>query len=137
MDVPQIESLRDATQHDFDDDAPSLRVVDILTWIGEGKRLVAAATLAAAALSLAVAFLLTPIFTARTTLLAPPTQQQGGSAAALAALGALGGLAGGLGGGLGVKTPDDLYIALLKSDSVVRALDQRFGLRDRFRLKNH
>ena len=61
-----------------------------------------------------------PIYTARTTFLAPGSQQQSGSAAALAALGSLGGLAG----GLGAKTPDELYVALLKSDSVQRGLDR-------------
>ena len=58
-------------------------------------------------------------------MLAPGSQQQSGSAAALAALGSLGGLAG----GLGAKSPDELYVALLKSDSVQRALAERFDLK--------
>ena len=46
-------------------------------------------------------------------------------------MGSLGGLTGGLGG----KTPDELYVALLKSDSVVRALDLRYSLRDRYDIR--
>ena len=115
------------------DDGPSVGLIDLLTWLGEGKRLIAGATVAAAALSLGAAFLMTPIFTARTTLLPPTSQSSGGSAAALAALGSLGGLAG----GLGAKSPDELYVALLKSDGVQRALSDRFDLMTRYDAANH
>lgn len=108
-------------------------LVGLLTWLGEGKRLIGGVTGVALVGSLAVALLLlAPVYTARTTLLPPGSQQQSGSAAALAALGALGGLAG----GLGAKTPDELYVALLKSDSVYRELDQQFKLRERYELKS-
>ena len=117
---------------DFDD-GPSVGLIDLLTWWGEGKRLIAGVTVTAALASLAVAFSLTPIFTARTSLLPPTSPSSGGSAAALAALGSLGGLAG----GLGAKTPDELYIALLKSDSVQRSLSERYGLMARYRAANY
>jgi capsule polysaccharide export protein KpsE/RkpR len=113
-------------------DGVRVRMVDLLTWLGEGKRLIAAVTVAAAVGSVAYGMLATPAFTARSTLL-PPGGQQSGSAAALAALGSLGNLTG-LGGV--AKTPDELYVALLKSDSVLHALDERFGLRARYEVKN-
>lgn len=115
-----------------EDDGPRVGLVDLLTWLGLGKRLIGGVTGVALLGSLAVALLLAPVYTARTTLLPPGAQQQSGSAAALAALGALGGLAG----GLGAKTPDELYVALLKSDSVYRELDQRFSLRARYDIKS-
>ena len=99
---------------------------------GEGKRLIASVTVAAALTSLAVAFSLPLIYTARTSLLPPTSQNSGGASAALAALGSLGGLAGGM-----AKTPDELYVALLKSDSVQRALDERFKLRERYAVKSY
>ena len=37
---------------------------------------------------------------------------------------------------LGAKTPDDLYVALLKSDSVQRGLDQRFNLQGALRRRH-
>jgi len=113
-----------AAQSPFDDDGPAIGLTDILTWLGERKRLIGLVTIAAAGVSLIFALLLPPIYTARTTLLAPGSQQQSGSAAALAALGSLGGLAG----GLAPKSPDELYVALLKSDTVQRALAERFKL---------
>ena len=119
--------------NEYEDDGPQVGLVELLTWLGEGKWLIAGITAAAALISLTVAMLLTPIYTARTSLLPPGSQQQSGSAAALAALGSLGGLAG----GLGAKTPDELYVALLKSDSVTRALDERYGLRARYELKSY
>jgi len=134
MDAPDIDSLRAAATRDSDDAEPGLSLVEILTWLGEGKRLIAIVTVVAAVLALAIALVLPPVYTAQTALLPPASQQQGSPA--LAALGALSGLAGGTGGGL-AKAPDELYIALLKSDSVLRALDERFHLRQRYQLDTH
>ncbi|MCI4429535.1 MAG: chain-length determining protein, partial [Burkholderiales bacterium] len=119
-----------------EDFGPSVSLVDLLTWVGEGKWLVARGTALAALASIVVALLLPPIFTARTTLLPPASQQSGGASAALAALGAVGGLSG-LSGGLGAKSPDELFVALLKSDSVLRALDARFDLKARYEVKTY
>src|SRR5689334_2139062 len=77
------------------DAGPQVGLADLLTWIGEGKRLIAIVTLVAGIVALALALRAPFIYTARTTLLAPNSQQGSGSAA-LAALGALGGLTGGL-----------------------------------------
>jgi capsule polysaccharide export protein KpsE/RkpR len=84
-------------------------------------------------MALIYAFLQPLIFTARTTLLAPGSQQQSTSAAALAALGSLGGMAGGLAG----KTPDELYVSLLKSDTVQRALATKFDLYKRYEVETY
>ena len=108
-----------------EEDAPLVGLADVLTWLGEKKALIGAVTLVVAAVSLVVAFLIPVEYTARATFLAPGSQQQSGSAAALAALGSFGGLAG----GLAAKTPDELYVALLRSDSVQRALTDRFDLK--------
>ena len=120
-------------QYEDEDNGPQLSLVDLLTWLGDGKWLIAAVTIAAAVLSLIVSLLMTPIYTAKTSLLPPGSQQQSSSAAALAALGSL----GGLGVGLASKSPDELYLSLLKSDSVASALDSRFGLRTRYQVKTY
>jgi capsule polysaccharide export protein KpsE/RkpR len=116
---------------ELDDDEAGVSLTQALTWIGEGKRVVAIVTIMAAVASVVIGLLLPKVYTARTTLLPPTQQQQGGSAAALAALGALGGLTG-----AAAKTPDELYIALLKSDSVDRPLAERFGLMERYKEHN-
>ncbi len=115
------------------DDEPTIGLTDMLTWLGESKRLVAIVTLIVAVLAVAYALTLPLIFTARATLLAPGSQQQSGSAAALAALGSLGGLAG----NLAPKSPDELYVALLKSDSVDRALASRFDLMAHYKVESY
>ena len=115
------------------DEGPAVGLLDLLTWLGEGKRVIAAVTAVAAVLALIYALLQPLIFTARTTLLAPGSQQQSTSAAALAALGSLGGLTGGLAG----KTPDELYVSLLKSDTVQRALATKFDLYKRYEVETY
>jgi capsule polysaccharide export protein KpsE/RkpR len=116
-----------------EDEAPAVSLTEVLTWLGESKRQIAAVTATIAIAALVVALLLPPIYTARTSFLAPGSQQQSGSAAALAALGSLGGLAS----GLAAKTPDDLYVALLKSDSVLRGLDAKFDLKKHYDVDTH
>lgn len=117
---------------DFDD-GPQVGLVELLTWVGERKRFVGGFTAAVAAASVAATLAMPNVFTARTTLLPPSNQQQSGSAAALAALGSLGGLAG----GLAAKTPDELYLSLLRSDTVQRNLDKRFDLKARYNAKTY
>ncbi len=106
---------------------------EALTWIGESKRFVLLSTVGCGIAAALLSFALPVTFTASTSFLPPAnTQQQSGSAAALAALGSLGGL-----GGMSAKTPDEMYVALLGSDSVLRGLDGRFKLRERYGAANH
>ncbi len=114
------------------DDGDLLTVGEMLSWLVDGKWVVTAFAAVCFAAAMAAALLLPESFTARTTLLPPGSQQQSGSAAALGALGALGVLPG----GLGAKTPDELYVSLLRSDSVLRALDARFKLQERYSVKS-
>ena len=118
---------------DTDDNDPGVSLLELLAWIGEGKGLIAAVTAVIAVLSIVVALLLPKFYTARASLLPPGSQQQSGSTAALAALGSLGGLSG----LAGAKTPDELYVALLKSDSVQRQLDGRFDLKKRYDVSSY
>ena len=118
---------------EFEDDGPSVSLVDLLTWLGDGKKLIAWATFAALLVAVAVALVKPVIYTARATLLAPGSQPSGGSAAALAALGSL----GGIGASLGAKSPDELYVSLLKSDSVQRSLATRFDLFKRYKVETY
>ena len=82
---------------------PRVSMVEVLSWLGQGKWLITKVTAAAAVASLVISLLTAPIFTARTSMLPPGNQQQSGSAAALAALGSLGGLAGGFSTAAGAR----------------------------------
>ncbi|MEO8278338.1 MAG: Wzz/FepE/Etk N-terminal domain-containing protein [Ideonella sp.] len=121
-----------SAEFDDEDDTEQTSMLEIMTWLGESKGLLAVLTLLATAIAVAFAFLWPPSYTARTTLLPPGAQQQSSSASALASLGALGGLAG-----VAAKTPDELYVALLTSDTVLRSLDQRFKLQDRYDYRSY
>ncbi len=99
--------------------------------LGEEKWILFFTPLLVAAFLVALSFVITPIFTARTVML-PPQQQQSAATAALSNLGALGGLAG---AAAGVKSPDELYSAFLKSDSIKNALVTRFKLKEHFDVK--
>ena len=129
----EVATAQDAVADDaMDEDGNAVGLLDLLTWLGRGKWWIVATTLLAGLVGLGVALWLPPVYTARTTLLPPGAQQQSSSAAALAALGSLGGLAG-----VGAKTPDELYVALLKSDTVQRALADRFALMTRYEANSY
>jgi uncharacterized protein involved in exopolysaccharide biosynthesis len=89
------------------------------------------------ALLTAIVVLIMPVtFTATTTMLPPQKEEN----TAMAMLGQLGGLATLAGGGgaasmLGLKNPDDLYIGLLQSESVMDGIIQRFDLMHLYKAK--
>jgi tyrosine-protein kinase Etk/Wzc len=101
-----------------------------LTAVGEEKFWIAGIAFVITLVGLAVSLLMTPIYTARTSLLPPQQSVQCASSAISASLGALAGL-----GGLS-KTPEEMYVKFIKSESVERAIDARFKLQSRYELKN-
>ncbi len=109
-----------------------ISLVELVTAIGEEKFTIAAVAAVCAAAGLALSLLLTPIYTARTTLL-PPQQGQSGAGAMAANPGALAasvGVAGAL------KSQEELYVGLLKTDVVANAVIDRFKLKDRYEQKS-
>jgi uncharacterized protein involved in exopolysaccharide biosynthesis len=101
-----------------------VRLLDLVVPLVEHWKLWILGSLAVGLAALGLAFLATPIFTARTTFL-PPQQQQSGMAAALASLGGLAGLAGAAGA---IKSPADQYVALMQSVSATDRLIDQFDL---------
>jgi uncharacterized protein involved in exopolysaccharide biosynthesis len=106
----------------YDDEEISL--LDLAITLAKHKKAIALAPLIAGALTAIYTLFLPNIYTADTTIM--PPQQQSGTAAMLASQ--LGALAGGGGGGL--KSPNDLYVAMLKSRNVQDGMIQRFRLRE-------
>jgi len=88
--------------------------------------------LAIVAFASAVALLLPDHYTATVAILPP---QQGGSAGAamIAQLGSMGAAAGMGPGALGIKNPNDMHVALLKSRTVENAMVARFHLQELYR----
>lgn len=92
-----------------------LTAADVLIAAGEGKKTWLMVAGIGAVASLAAAILWPGTYIASTVLL-PPQQQTSSAAAVLAQLGAMGPMAGAATSN--VKTPDDTYVALLRSRSV-------------------
>lgn len=114
----------------IEDDEISL--LDLLTVIVENLKLLILGPLAAGLIALGFSFLITPTFTAKTTMI-PPGQSSGGGTAAL--LGQIGGLGVLAGGAAGIKTSTDQYLAYLESNSLCDELIEKFKLRDRYKAK--
>lgn len=107
---------------DYDDDEISL--VELATTLGEEKKLIFGLPFVVGIVAIVVSLFLTPIFTAKTTLLPPQNSGGGGAAAALASLGGLAGLAGISTGG----TTADTVIAMLQSRSAKDQIIDQFNL---------
>jgi uncharacterized protein involved in exopolysaccharide biosynthesis len=115
------DKLTGAEAHDSDDEGTGLIELCVILW--SRKLLLVLVPLAIGIAALGVAFLMTPIFSARTTFL-PPQQQQSAAAAALSSLGSLAGLAG----AGSVKSPADQYVSLMQSVTVSDRIIDRFDL---------
>ena len=112
-----------------DDDEISL--IDLAIALGEEKKTLFAVPLFTTSVAIVVSLIMTPVFTAK-TLMMPPQQQQSSAASALASLGALAGLAG---GAAGVKSPDEMYIAFMQSESLQNSIIKKMNLQTRYEAK--
>jgi tyrosine-protein kinase Etk/Wzc len=112
------------------EDEDEISLLDLLQVIADNLRLLVLAPVLVGLMALGYAYTIPPTFMATTKFL--PPQQQGGAAAMLAGLGALGGLAG---AATGLKSPSEQYVAFLKSNSLQDALIDRFKLSDRYQSK--
>ncbi len=112
-------------------------LLDLLIVLGRRKTFLIQSTLAVAALSVIFCLAFPNSYTATASIL-PPQQNSSLGAALLSqmsSLGSLGALASGGLGFAGLKNPNDLAIALLKSRSVEEAMVQRFDLKKLYKEK--
>jgi tyrosine-protein kinase Etk/Wzc len=96
------------------------------------KRLLALWVGVGALVSLGFALIQPVYFTAQARIM-PPGGQSGGAQAAI--LGALGGVGGGAASALGIKSPGDLYVGLLKSRTVADDIIAEFKLKELYEQK--
>ena len=118
-------------QTSFDQD-DEISIIDLLIVIGQYKRFIAIFTLACGLIAAAVSLMLTPVFTAKTVFM-PPQQQASTASSLLSSLGGLSGLAGGV---AGIKSPEELYISLMKSDGVLKLMVEQFNLKEHYKTEN-
>ena len=112
-------------------DEDEISLLDLATALGEEKATLFAIPFITTLVAVVVSLQMTPIFTAKTVVM-PPQQQQSGAAAALASLGGLAGLAGAAGG---IKSPDEMYVALLGSNNLQNRLIADLKLQERYEAK--
>lgn len=111
-----------------------ISLLDLLIALVRHRRLIVKTTLGMALVGLITSLLLPSRYTASTSIL-PPQQGSSTGAALLSQFGSLGSVASLAGGGLGLKNPNDLQVALLKSQTVEDAMVDRFHLTEMFHVK--
>jgi uncharacterized protein involved in exopolysaccharide biosynthesis len=111
---------------------PDINAFDLLVAVAKHKKPIGWASMSAGFLVLILSLLLPNMYTAITRILPPqPTQSM-----ASAMLGQLAPLASLAGHDLGMKNPNDIYIAMLESRIGGDALIQRFDLMRRYRCRS-
>lgn len=105
-----------------------ISLIDILLILANHKRKIILVPFFGGVIGVLISLMLPNIYRANTKIL-PPQQNQ---STASTMLNQLSGLTGGVGASLGIKNPNDLYIALLKSRTITDKLIQRFDLKTRY-----
>lgn len=104
---------------------------DIVVALGEEKRWFLGIWVAGSVAALAVVLALPRMYSASTVLM--PPQQQSGSSAALAQFGMLASLAGGT---VGVRSPDEMYVSFLKTQRIQSALVDKLKLQEHYQVRS-
>lgn len=112
-----------------DDD---ISLLDLLIVLAERKRMILYWTAGFAIAALVISLLLPKSFTA-TAVLMPPRQPGSVGSLLTSELGNLGGMAALAGGSLGIKNPNDMYVGMLKSQTVEDAMVSKYGLMKEYR----
>jgi uncharacterized protein involved in exopolysaccharide biosynthesis len=126
----QVVNGRAATEDD------EISLLDILIVLAERKRVILGITAAFAILAIVISLVLPVRYTATVTLQTPQQNSSIGVALASQLSSAMSGMGGGMGGGvaalagnsLGLKSPNDTYVGMLRSRTVEDAMVQHFGL---------
>ena len=108
-------------------------LIELLLALARGKKAILKVTITAALLATIVSFLLPKTYTATSTIL-PPQQKQSALNSMLGQIGAIAGLSG---GDLGLRNPDDVFVAMLTSRTIEDNLINRFDLRKAYRVKRY
>jgi uncharacterized protein involved in exopolysaccharide biosynthesis len=115
-------------------ESDEISLLDLLIVLAERKRVILTVTAVFAILAVVISLLLPKRYTATVTLL-PPQQNSSMGAMLASQLGSMGGMAALAGGSLGLKNPNDMYVAMLKSRTVEDAMVQHFGLMQEYHAK--
>ena len=125
------------SDHIQENTEPDINLLDLLIALGQEKWTLIVVTVLAAITGVVVSLITPATYVSRTSIM--PSQQSGGGGGGLASLGSLAGL-GGLGAlsnmAAGIKSSDEMFIALMRSQSVQSALIEQFKLKERYGARN-
>jgi tyrosine-protein kinase Etk/Wzc len=125
------------SDHIQENTEPDINLLDLLIALGQEKWTLIVVTFLAAITGVVVSLITPATYISRTSIM--PSQQSGGGGGGLANLGSLAGLAG-LGAfsnmAASIKSSDQTYIALMRSQSVQSALIEQFKLKERYGATN-
>lgn len=107
-------------------------LLELLAVLAEHKRTIMLVVAAFTTIAFLISLLLPKRYSA-TTVILPPQQSSSISSAVSSQLESLGGVAALAGGSLGIKNPNDLQVALLKSRTIEDAMIQHFNLMGEYR----
>src|SRR6266849_5345542 len=123
------ENRKDAPAEENASAEDEVSLLDLLIVLAKHKRLVLGIPFVVAIAAAIISLFLPNIYTGTARIL-PPQQSASAASALLNQLGgALGGLGSLAGGALGVRSPNDLYLGMLKSRTVADNLIARFDLK--------
>ena len=105
--------------------ANEVSLLELVIIVAKRKKLISIITLAAAIVSALISLSMPNLYKSNVKLL-PPQQAQSGAAALLSQLGGVAGMAA---GAAGLKNPNDLYVAMLKSRTIADQLIAQFDLK--------
>jgi tyrosine-protein kinase Etk/Wzc len=125
------------SDHIQENTEPDINLLDLLIALGQEKWTLIVVTFLAAITGVVVSLITPATYVSRTSIM--PSQQSGGGGGGLASLGSFAGLAG-LGAlsnmASGIKSSDEMFIALMRSQSVQSALIEQFKLKERYGARN-
>lgn len=130
-------TLIEETAEAMDSDGHEVSLIDILTQLAYRKWLIAQVTAIAALAGLTISLVLPVRYTAATKIM-PPQQTQSSASMMMNQLTSTGGgsLAALAGEGLGLKSPNDIYVGMLTSRPIADAIIQKFGLMQAYHARN-
>ena len=123
-----------SSQHTYETSLPddNVSLIVMLSVLGESKVFIIGFSSFLAVVAAVVSLIMTPVYTARTVIM-PPQHQQSSSSAILSSLNSIPGISSGGLAGLVQKSPDEMYVKFLTSESVQNTLIDSFNLKDRYK----
>lgn len=115
-------------------DEEEISLLDLLIVLAERRRTILYVTAGFAVIAVIVSLLLPKSYTAMVTLL-PPQQNSSVGSMLASQLGNLGSMAALAGGSLGLKSPNDMYVAMFRSETVEDAMINDFHLMAEYHAK--